>query len=197
MSRMGVTDKEYFRLLNEISKWPDWKLDEMCLSTADLKVKQIILNYRENKNKLGKWISFFQEGMEDTKGNLIVLHGLVIKVTPEYVIVKCKNGNKRTVPNIMVINTFNNKEECYNQKRVTPNNSQKIKYMRCEHCNKILRKGVEIIEDGSCIGAYCSIECWAKEKGNFKKTVLTDSLVLDSWGLKCWDSELENKEKED
>lgn len=65
----------------------------------------------------------------------------------------------------------------------------KNKYMKCETCHKLIPEGSKFIEDETCIGAYCSIQCWAISRGRFKAAILTEDIVKEQWGLTRWDVE--------
>ena len=67
--------------------------------------------------------------------------------------------------------------------------TKKTRYMRCEHCGKLIKEGSNIVVDTMRIGAYCNALCWAYAIGQFKETVLTDEEVKDNWGLNKWDVE--------
>lgn len=67
--------------------------------------------------------------------------------------------------------------------------TKKTRYMRCEHCGKLIKEGSSIVVDKIRIGAYCNALCWAYAIGQFNETVLTDEEVKDNWGLSKWDVE--------
>ena len=198
-----LMDSDYYKIMDTISNWPDWKLDSMCLDSSDLKIKEAVIRYREIKQRLGKWITFTQDGMVHEDGKLIILHGEVISAKDSYLIVKCKNGVIRYVSNSRILGTYDSKYICYKMtevdetisevdeliKNLESKHHKKIRYMRCEKCGKLLKEGSIVIEDEQCVGAYCDIACWAESKGHFNKIKLTDEIVKENWGLKEWDKE--------
>lgn len=61
--------------------------------------------------KIGKWVAFTQEGMEQT------LHGKVIRVNGSCMVIKCKNGETRYANINDCYKFFDNKKECYEFKQ--------------------------------------------------------------------------------
>lgn len=60
-----------------------------------------------NKENIGKWIAFRQEGMP------MVLHGKIIHIYETCYAIKCKNGQKRFAESEDIIGFYDSKQECY------------------------------------------------------------------------------------
>lgn len=44
-----MNNNRHNSLIEYISSWPDWKINALCLDESDLKIKALIIQYRENK----------------------------------------------------------------------------------------------------------------------------------------------------
>lgn len=51
--------------------------------------------------------------------------------------------------------------------------------VKCWKCGKIIKTGQRCIEDSTTLGVWCSIGCWALDKGNFVETKLTDKNIKE------------------
>lgn len=47
-----MINNRYNFLIEYISQWPDWKINALCLDESDLKIKELIIQYRENKKQV-------------------------------------------------------------------------------------------------------------------------------------------------
>lgn len=54
---------------------------------------------------------------------------------------------------------------------------EKIKYVNCDRCGRPIIKGNECINDKVTAGIYCSVLCWAYDKGQFVKNTLNEEVV--------------------
>lgn len=47
-----MINNKYNYLIEYISQWPDWKINALCLDESDLKIKELIIQYRERKKQV-------------------------------------------------------------------------------------------------------------------------------------------------
>lgn len=46
--------------------------------------------------------------------------------------------------------------------------------VKCWKCDKVIQTGEGCIVDNTVLGVWCSIKCWALDKGNFEGLILTE-----------------------